>query len=107
MGNLEKPIPEPKFTPYQFYACMIEDLRAYGCQANKKDEHWTDCFFYSEEQDMHAYIPCCGYKQTTWGEEFDCNGCHAYVTNKTVHTLIKSMIDNGEFDKLEEEKDAK
>lgn len=101
MGNLEKPIPEPKFTPYQFPACVCAALHTSSHQVNKQDEHWTDCFFYSEEQDMHAYIPCCDYHNKYY-ERFDCNGCHAYVTNKTVRALIKSMVNNGEFDRLEE-----
>lgn len=101
MSDLEKPMPEPSFVPNIFPAYFVT-----GCDLasiKKPKEHKSDCYFYSEEQDMHASIPCCGYHHYFY-EEFDCCGCHAYVPNKSVFTLIKSLVNNGEFDKIKEEK---
>lgn len=99
MSDLEKPMPEPMFIPNIFQAYF-----AAGCdltQASKPKEHKIDCYFYSEEQDMHASIPCCDYHGYFY-EDFGCAGCHAYVPKATVSTLVRSLVDNGEFNKEEE-----
>ena len=98
MSDLEKPMPEPSFIPN-----IVTDYFVAGCDLasiKKPAEHKSDCYFYSEEQDMHASIPCCSYRHYFY-EEFDCAGCHAYVPNATVSTLVRSLVDNGEFNKEE------
>ena len=100
MSDLEKPIPEPMFIPNPIGEFIANKLFM-PCD-NKKwyEKHKTECYFYSEEQDMHASIPCCGYHHYFY-EDFDCNGCRAYVPKATVSTLIRSLVDNGEFNKEE------
>ena len=98
MSDLEKPMPEPSFVTNIFQAYF-----AAGCdlmQDVKPKEHKTECYFYSEEQEMHALIPCCDYHKYYY-KDFDCNGCRAYVPKETVSTLVRSLVDNGEFNKEE------
>lgn len=98
MSDLEKPMPEPSFVPK-----IVTDYFVAGCDLTsikKPAEHKSDCYFYSEEQDMHASIPCCSYHGYFY-EDFSCAGCHAYVPNKTVFRYIKRLVDKGEFNKEE------
>lgn len=103
MSDLEKPIPEPMFIQ-NLIGEFIANQPFMPCDTKKWYEKYkTECYFYSEEQDMHATIPCCDYHKYYY-EDFDCSGCHAYIPNKTVFKYIKSLVDNGEFDKMEEKK---
>ena len=106
MSDLEKPIPEPMFIPNPIGEFIANQYYIAGCDLAHTDskkwyeKHNTDCYFYSEEQDMHASIPCCGYHHYFY-EDFDCSGCHAYVMKATVSKLVRSLVDNGEFNKEE------
>lgn len=67
--------------------CGIRDM---------KPERKRDCFFYHEEHDMGATIPCCGY-HGGYGN-CPCDGCDKYVGFGTASMVIRAMVERGDFD---------
>lgn len=66
--------------------CGIRDMQP---------ERNHDCFFYQEQHDMGATIPCCGY-YGGYGN-CPCKGCDKYVGLGTALMVIKTMVDRGDF----------
>lgn len=79
-------IPKPTFTPYQslFYGCGINYPR---CK--------EDCYWYKEEPNMGAHIPCCQSKGGNYIEPKDCENCEHYHSKykKTNADRFRSMTD--------------
>lgn len=79
-------IPKPTFAPYQslFYGCGINYPR---CK--------EDCYWYEEEPNMGAHIPCCQSKGGNYIEPKDCENCEHYHSKykKTNADRIRSMTD--------------
>lgn len=76
------PPPTPSPGPYV--------VRSYfpGCGCHQEPQYKTDCYYYYEEQDMHAHIPCCSVSGEF--EPKNCNEfCKNYITKKQVADLAK------------------
>lgn len=58
-------------------------------------ERKRDCFFYQEEHDMGATVPCCRY-HGGYGN-CPCKDCDKYVSWGTAAMVIKAMVDRGDF----------
>ena len=55
------------------------------------DTFQTDCYYYYEDQDMNAHIPCCSVNGQY--EPNNCNEkCPNYITNKQVNLLVKEHL---------------
>lgn len=61
-----------------------------GCGAERKEK--TDCYFYYEDHDMGATIPCCLYFSESY-HELPCEGCEKYFTKAEAFRIIKEHVD--------------
>ena len=57
-----------------------------------RNDHKTDCYFYHEEPDMGAHIPCCNYKNFGYGI-CPCKECEHYLSKTDAYRLIKMFVD--------------
>lgn len=57
-----------------------------------KPERKTDCYFYHEEKDMGATIPCCTY----FGGfgNCPCENCKKYFEKRKVYEIVKKIVDD-------------
>lgn len=51
----------------------------------------TDCYFYFEQADMGAHIPCCFYKEYGLGE-CPCDDCTNYMPQSKVSEIVRAFI---------------
>lgn len=56
-----------------------------------RKDHKTDCYFYHEEQDMGASIPCCNYALLGLGQ-CPCNGCKHYISKIDADRIIREKV---------------
>lgn len=74
------PPPVPVSMPYSFCGCRDE---------LETDKYQEDCYYYYEEQDMHAHIPCCSKSGKM--EPKNCNAsCPHYITHRKANEIISS-----------------
>lgn len=62
----------------------------YGCNRNEVI-HKTECYYYYEEQDMGAHIPCCRYHKK-YGY-CPCDNCEHYISKQSVDRVVREMGD--------------
>lgn len=65
---------------------------AFGCDCGERSPYNEDCYFYEEEHDMGARIPCCSF-----GDGFNpisqCPyGCKHYLKNSDVYKLVMEQL---------------
>lgn len=61
-----------------------------GCSENFRKEK-TDCYFYEEEKDMGATVPCCSY-YGGYGN-CPCENCEKHFSKKDAYKIIRDYID--------------
>lgn len=66
----------------------------WGCGCSMQRTEKRDCFFYHEEKDMGATVPCCSYFNTY--SECPCDGCKKYIEMSKVFSIVKGVVDKEE-----------
>lgn len=56
-----------------------------------RNEHKTNCYFYSEDQDMGASIPCCRFGGRKYGE-CPCQTCPFYFPKSKADQIIREHV---------------
>lgn len=64
------------------------------CECTPREpEYARDCYYFSEEADMGAHIPCCDALEKFGYEPKGCNSkCKHYISNKEVRRIIDEKI---------------
>lgn len=62
-----------------------------GCFNQTKPKEKTDCYFYTEVQDMGAHIPTCNYHHKLG--HCPCTDCKKYIKSSDVFDIIKNHVD--------------
>lgn len=65
----------------------------YGCGINYHNGKREDCYFYHEEKDMGATVPCCTY----FGGYGNCpcsNDCEKFVGKYDISKIAVEYVDN-------------
>ena len=95
------------FTPTQGWQyCTYALYSSLACENMVKEEvrmnnvllpNWrenvkTDCYFYTEEQDMNATIPWCSRSHKII-EQQECNGCKSYITKSEINRIASQIVE--------------
>lgn len=70
---------------------IIQDSCSYCKTTNTSHEYKKDCYYYYEEQDMHAHIPCCSVSGEFEPKNCD-EFCRNYISKKQANDLIKEHL---------------
>lgn len=79
-------IPKPNFTSQ--YPIFSNGFC--GCFNQTKPKEKTDCYFYTEVQDMGAHIPTCNYHHKLG--HCPCDNCEKYIKKSDADEIIKRHV---------------